>query len=894
MSLKFRFDANQEYQLEAIDAVVDLFDGQPYNAIDLVFPKGGGFAAVPNALDLGPEDLQTNLREVQERNIPERLRSGKLECIRGKMTTSEDGAEASFYNFSVEMETGTGKTYVYLRTALELHREYGFRKFIIVVPSVAIAEGVLKTLEITQEHLRGLYGNVAYHWCKYDSSNLTQVRQFALSESVEFMVMTLQSFNKATNILLRSMDQLSGETPIHLLQATRPILILDEPQNMESKTSKAALLNPNPPMALRYSATHRYPYNLVYRLTPADAYRYGLVKRIEVTSVVSDPAENRPYIRLQEVRSRKNTLSARVEVDTLTRAGTPSQKVITVKPGDNLQEKTNRPEYGRYTVSEIDYGAEAITFTNGESLTRGTALGVNKEPIFEEQIRETIRTHFEKQAHLRERGIKVLSLFFIDAVANYAEEDGIIRRLFNECFAEEAAKNEYWADFAPEDVQAAYFAEQRRRDGSVDLLDSKTGEAQRDEEAYELIMRKKERLLSFDEPVSFIFSHSALREGWDNPNVFQICTLNESISDMRKRQEIGRGVRLAVDQTGERTFDEQVNVLTVVANEHYEQYVATLQSELEAEGYEFDEQGPPPPERSKEVTVNLREEMIDSEEFVELWEQIKHRTRYHVTIESDRLVEDVGRELAYLDVPEPKIVVSTSGVGIDDTGVTATGLRRQRVRGGIAWGEGPDLVQMLRHHLENTSPPCRLTRSTLREIVTAERVIPQALKNPQAWVVQAAAKIRKHLMEQICRGIKYERTGDWYEMRKIFDAEIKGYESNTLPAKVSLYDRVIFDSNVEHDFAEGLEKRGDVKLYVKLPRGFVVDTPVGKYNPDWAIVIEHEGERRLYLVRETKGEGELRPTEEHKTECGDRHFKELGVNYEVVSSAEDLKLPLDF
>lgn len=449
---------------------------------------------------------------------------------------------------------------------------------------------------------------------------------------------------------------------------------------------------------------------------------------------------------------------------------------------DDLEEKTNRAEYAGYEIDEIDVSAGTVTFTNGETLHEGDAIGVDKEPIFREQIRETIRCHFRRQRSLRGRDVKVLSLFFIDRVANYAEDDGLIKRLFDECFAEEAARYDDWRDLNPETVRAAYFAEQRRRDGSVDLLDSSTGEATKDEAAYELIMRKKELLLAFDEPVSFIFSHSALREGWDNPNVFQICTLNDTVSDVRKRQEIGRGVRIPVDQSGERIFDEQIDVLTVVANESYDQYVRTLQGELADEGFASDEQGPTPKRSRAPVQIYLRDDLIETDDFRRLWEKISRRTRYAVEVASNALVRDVLQRLREVDIPEPRITVTRVEVQIDEKGADSD-LRSQRAVEEMVVTQAPDLVAMLTHQLEHTSPPCRLTRGTLLAIVTNEDVLPKALRNPQAFVAEATRIIRATLFQQIIDGIKYLPLDEWYEMNRVFAEEFEAREWNTIPAR---------------------------------------------------------------------------------------------------------------
>jgi type III restriction enzyme len=392
--MQFKFDANQEFQLQAIQAVAGLLEGQPRLENELRLSLGANLAAIANRLDLEEADLTRNLRQVQEANrLPQ---DDALQVIEAEIETAEGSKSVRFANFSVEMETGTGKTYVYLRTALELHRRYGLRKYIVVVPSVAIREGVLKTLQITETHLRGLYDNFPCRYYVYDSANLSQVRQFALSDGVEIMVMTIDSFNKASNVIRQTTDRLQGETPIHLVQAARPILILDEPQNMESELRIQALAALDPLFALRYSATHRNPYNLVYRLTPAEAYRQGLVKRIEVAGVEKEADENRAFLRLDEVRSEKKTLTARISIHKLMKGGTVKEQVVTVRPGESLDAKANRPEYAAFVVEEIDAGAGTVLFTNGTTLSLGESRGADKEAIFDSQIRYTLGEHFRK------------------------------------------------------------------------------------------------------------------------------------------------------------------------------------------------------------------------------------------------------------------------------------------------------------------------------------------------------------------------------------------------------------------------------------------------------------------------------------------------------------------
>jgi len=925
--VELKFDAHQEFQLQAIEATVGLLEGQPRVEASLQFALGqSSFAAVPNQLDLSEAELLENLRAVQRKNnvTPD----SELKCIEQPIKTANGSQDARFYNFSVEMETGTGKTYVYLRTALELYQRYGLRKYIVVVPSVAVREGVVKTLQITEKHFRKLYENVPYRYYAYDSANLSQVRQFALSDSVEIMVMTLAAFNKASNVIRQTTDRLQGETPVHLIQTARPVLILDEPQNMESEISVAALALLDPLFALRYSATHRNPYNVVYRLTPYEAYRQRLVKRIEVASVVKEDDTAQPYLRLERIEAKKRTLTARLAVHKLMKSGTVKERVITVRPGDSLQEKTSRIEYAGYEIDEISLGGRFVRFANNVEISLGQELGADKEAIFEAQIRYTIEEHLRRQARLRDTGLKVLSLFFIDRVDNYAPEDGLIRRLFVQAFDDAKQRVPDWRDRDAQEVQAAYFAQRRTRSGAVILEDSKTGEAERDRQAYELIMKDKERLLSFDEPVSFIFSHSALREGWDNPNVFQICTLNQTVSEMKKRQEVGRGVRLPVNQSGERVHDERFNVLTVVANESYERFVAQLQSEIAFEYREEiearygkpigdlsdeersqieEEYGagilpPKPVDARKRGVARLRKEYTLKPEFQALWERIKHKTRYAVEIDSEKLIRDVVAELDRAEIRPPRVTITKARVDVGQESVFEALQMSAASTVMDLSGRYPlsNLVEVMASLMEHTTPPVRLTRETFLEVIKrASPACRQAMvDNPNEFATVAVRFIKERLTDQLVEGIQYERINKWYEMTQL-DVEIPGWEEYLVPAANSVYDHVICDSDIERQFVEGLEHRDDVKLYLKLPAWFTVPTPIGEYNPDWAIVMEDNdehgeptGKPLLYLVRETKSThhlDELRPDERRKIICGERHFRDaLGVDYKVVVSAREL------
>lgn len=952
--MQFHFDANQDYQVAAIEAVTDLFEGQVAVGAEFQLRTGNDFAAVANRMDLDGATLLANLRAVQTRNgiTPD----GQLECITQTIDTVTGTQEVRFANFSVEMETGTGKTYVYLRTALEFHKRYGMSKYVVVVPSVAIREGVLKTLRMTYAHLRSLYDNVVYRFYEYDSENLTQVRQFAQSDGVEVMVMTIDSFNKTQNVLRQSgIDRFFGETPIHMVQASRPILILDEPQNMESEKSIAALALLNPAFALRYSATHRNPYNVVYRLTPAQAYRQGLVKKIEVDSVVQSNDANRPFLLVEKIETQKNTVTATLKVHKLLKSGAVKETSVKVGPGDSLAEKTGRDDYEDYNVDEIHPGLGYVRFMPAElELRLGEEVGTDKDAIFETQIRHTVEQHLRKAASLQERGIKVLSLFFIDRVENFAGEPefagdrkGIIRRLFDKAFDEIKQRYPEWRALAAADVRAAYFAAKRKRGGEVEWLDSTDGrDKKEDRDAYDLIMRDKEALLSFpaaddDEEtrmkkqVAFIFSHSALREGWDNPNVFQICTLNQTVSLARKRQEVGRGVRLAVNQAGDRVRDEQINILTVVANESYADYVRNYQDEIafeyraeiearygksisdltDDERRKIEEeygQGilPPPPRQAGRRKAKLNKQRVLSDEFKALWDRIKHKTRYEVKIDTEKLLAEVLPEIERADIKLPRVTITKAQVNVDDDGIfEAMQLSAARTAVDLAGRYPlPNVVDLMANLMEHTTPPVKVTRATLLQLYGRAKNHKPMLDNPHDWSSAAVRVLKEKLADHLVLGIKYQKTGEWYPMQQILDAEevemfAKFMVEPDESKEQTIYDLVPCDSGLEQQFVKDLEARKDVRMYVKLPKWFTVPTPVGLYEPDWAIVLDPpdgEGKPVLYFVAETKESpqlGTLRNNARRKIECAAAHFGSKqykkagaleGVDYKVVATTGEL------
>lgn len=802
------------------------------------------------------------------------------------------------------METGTGKTYVYLRTILTLAARYGLTKFVIVVPSVAVREGVLKTIKQTGKHFAAIPGLPPFHPSVY-AGQPGQVRSFAASNAVEVMVMTIQSFRNETNVIRKSNE--GNAPPIHLLQAVRPVLILDEPQNMESEGGIAALAALNPLFALRYSATHRNPYNVVYRLTPFDAYRQGLVKRLEVGAAIEEESGNLPFIRLEGTEAAKKTLTATVTVDVQATSGKVTRKSIKLKPGDDLAAKTKRTDYEGFEVAEINF--DYVRFTNNVEIAVGGETGSQREAVIEAQIRFTIEQHFRKQKRIRDWGfnVKVLSLFFIESVASFRDEEGLVRKLFVKAFDEAKQAYPEWQDRSALDVQASYFASKINKKGEVTIFDkpAATTKDERDAQAreFDLIMRGKERLLSFNEPVAFIFSHSALKEGWDNPNVFQICTLREVGSETERRQQVGRGVRLPVDAvTGERIIDERVNVLTIAASESYERFVGGLQGEIEKE-YGKDGVPPKPGNARKRVSLALRKGHLLRPDFKELWDKIKHRTRYTVTIDTDKLIEDVVADMADVEVRRPRVIVQVARVRAEADEDVFEAIRTADASVAIDL-EGrfplPNIVAVVENLMEATTPPMRIGRRTILAILKRLTAPERALANPQEFAAALVSAIKTRLSDQLVDGIKYERDGTWYEQQR-FDDLIEAFEANVVKSVsrdgsggTHIYDGVVVDSEtIERPFAEALERDDRIKLYVKLPAWFHVPTPIGSYNPDWAIVFEDkDGADHLYLVRETKGTThlpDLRPDEGRKILCGRKHFRNaLNVDYRVLTSVSQL------
>jgi type III restriction enzyme len=872
--MKLQFDASQRFQLDAIQSVVDLFKGQPLagSTFEMTSTLGGGLGlqqtemGLANHLVLSDQAILTNLQEVQTRNglTP----SGEL--------LGDHVSEQFIPHFSLEMETGTGKTYVYLRSILELNKQYGFTKFIVVVPGTPIREGVAASFGLLKEHFAVLYENTPVNFWVYDSKYASRLREFAASNQIQVLLINIEAFrSKDMAILHKERDQTNGHRPVEFIQATRPIVILDEPQNMESEKAKEAVASLNPLCTLRFSATHRNPYNVVYRLGPVKAYDLGLVKRIEVDSVLENPNFNTPFIQVESIENAsKNRIVAKLKIDLETK-GSPARKSITVDHnGFDLAEKSGRDQYRGYIVQEINSGEGYIAFSNGITLNVGDTHGGQTDDRMKIQIRETVKEHFDKELAIsrlpENQRLKVLSLFFIDRVANYrgeTNEPGKLAVWFEEAYQELASKERYQPLSRPpvEQVHEGYFARDKK---SGSFKDTKS-ENDADRDVYALIMKDKTRLLSPEEPLKFIFSHSALREGWDNPNVFQICTLNESHSEIKKRQEIGRGLRLPVRVSGERCFDTQINRLTVIANEAYDDFARKLQEEIEEEtGEKFT--GSIKNKRDRKE-VGLKKGWRLNEDFKVLWDRISQKTVYSVRYDTQKLIKDAAAEFAKTPkITAPTFSIRKSAIAVTEAGLEAT-LKTAREEAVNHGGERiPDMVRYLQSKTE-------LTRGTVAQILIQSGRLQEAMLNPQAFMEQALESIQKELRKLMVNGISYEKiAGDFYEMLLFEQQEVESYLDRLIQVEHSIFDYVEYDSETERLFAEQLDQRSDIKLFVKLPNWFKVQTPIGSYNPDWAIVKEAD---QLSL---------LRTSEEMKIKCGQAHFNELEVDFAVVRTAAEV------
>lgn len=901
--MKLKFEPNLDYQKQAIEVVAGIFAGQPKDegGADLIEQKlldieGDQLTleqatARGNNLFIDVDQITDNVHEIQRRNRIELSHSGGANVVAyvGGKPQEFKNLLLEGMNFSVEMETGTGKTYVYLRTIHELNQQYGFKKYIIVVPSVAIREGVLKNLKITKEHFAEVYDNPEMNYYLWDPKKKGQAREFATNDSLQIMVITIDSFAKAKNIMNVSGDH---GRPLDSIRATNPIVIIDEPQNMETEIRKKAIESLNPLCTLRYSATHKNPYNLMYRLTPVDAYDKRLVKKIEVDSVVDEAAFNEAYVRLIEVRNRgKNAIEAKIEIDRNDEQGL-QRRMMVVESGDDLERITGRSVYGGFVVDKLNREDQELTFTNSQVFYAGQNNEGLREEMARSQIYRTVENHFQKQKDLADRNIKVLSLFFIDKVVNYREyvNGGVVKgkfaKWFEEAFEEMKAKPKFAGvmDLPTEKVHNGYFSQDKKTGHWQDSRDTKGegGKTQADGDTYTLIMKDKERLLNANEPLCFIFSHSALREGWDNPNVFNICTLNETSSEMKKRQEIGRGLRLPVDANGERIRDEQVNILTVVANESYEEFSEKLQTEIEEEtGINFSGRIKKKQDR---VRVKITKRLELSDEFKALWDKIKHKTKYSVAIDEEELIKKSVEYLSEVKIRPPKktriktvINKMSDGFIVNEHIVDTQASQSQVVK-------VPNVLADIEFRT-------KIIKKVVFEILNEAGLVRDVLVNPQQLIDEVSVAINRAKQKLAVDGIKYEKTGEFYDMQQFENDELQAYlygeASKSGAVKVereekTVYDYVQVDSEIERNFMQSLESSDNVNFYVKLPNWFKIETPLGSYNPDWAVAFENE--EKVYFVAETKDSNNLYDNsisddERGKILAGRKHFEEIDLKY---------------
>jgi type III restriction enzyme len=1005
MKLKFKVQA---YQTNAVEAVVDCFAGQPRSdGISYRIDPGRSKQIKAEEAGFKNADLQISKSEVLK-NIQAVQRHQNLP-ISDKLIASA-GCD---YNLDIEMETGTGKTYCYVKTMFEMHKRYGWSKFIIMAPSIAIREGVQKSLQITAEHFTESYGKKA-RFFTYNSKRLHELECFSSDAGINVMVINTQAFaakGKDQRRIYMELDDFQSRRPIDVISRNRPILILDEPQKMEGKATTKALEEFNPLMILRFSATHKTQHNKIHRLDALDAFNQKLVKKIAVRGIQTRGlAGTAPYMYLESIEVSKKAPIARVEIEVKLANGHIKRQLKRLEFGRDLLSVSNGLQaYNGFTISQIDANKDMVEFTNGFELRAGEATqDLSEEHMRRIQIRETIRAHFEKEQTLFAKGIKVLSLFFIDTVSryrNYETEDtkGHYAQVFEEEY--EILRDEYLAtlqlehqdyrEFLERDevvkVHEGYFSVDKKN-RLVDPKVKKVGEEKGlsdDEGAYDLILRNKERLLSQSEPVRFIFSHSALREGWDNPNVFTMCMLKHSDNTISRRQEVGRGLRLSVDQTGERmdhpSMVHEINVLTVVASESYKDFVANLQKEISnalisrprkaneayfkgkilrndhgdlsvnpemAAQIEFyliqngyvdhqrqiieayhkaktEEALAPLPDTLMQY-ANQVFELVDSvfsadalsrivddgrkpktnplndnfekKAFKELWKRINQKAVYRVDFESDELIEKCIRALnKELNVTPLQYTVQ---VGTQNESLTEEELsdgKSFKVKD-THTEYGQSAFSSVKYDLlHEISENAQLTRYSVAKMLSGmeKAVFDQFKKNPEQFISEASRLIKEQKAAVIIERLTYDAVEERHDIG-IFTAAQTGNDFSKATDKLNkhVFDHAIVDSNVEREFVAELDTSSEVIVYAKLPRGFLIPTPVGDYNPDWAISFEEGSVRHIYFVAETKGSMssmKLRPDELTKIECARKFFAEISkaglpnnVRYDVIDNYSKL------
>ena len=1010
MKLQFK---HQKFQADAAKAVVDVFAGQPFLTPSYMMDKGKGQIA------WNEEEAFTgwsNARIVPE--LSDGLILEHLQKIQRNNQIAPSPKLEGHFNLTIEMETGVGKTYTYIKTMYELNKQYGWSKFIIVVPSIAIREGVYKSFQMTQEHFAEEYGKKIRFFI-YNSTQLTEIDRFASDSSINVMIINSQAFNakgKDARRIYMKLDEFRSRRPIDIIAKTNPILIIDEPQSVEGKQTKENLKQFSPLITLRYSATHRSDsiYNMVYRLDAMEAYNKRLVKKIAVKGITeSGSTATEGYVYLQSINLSKAAPTATIQFDF--KGATGIRKVTkTVGIGFNLYDNSgNLDEYKvGFVVKSIDGRDDSVEFLNGIKIYAGDVIGkVSEEQLRRLQIRETILSHIERERQLFHKGIKVLSLFFIDEVDHYKCYDaagqpynGIFADMFEEEYQDIVGNmqlgfgdDDYirYLDAIPASkTHAGYFSIDKKGHITNSKLSDKKEKTSDDIDAYDLIMRNKELLLDRDpkrSPVRFIFSHSALREGWDNPNVFQICTLKQSSSDVRKRQEVGRGLRLCVNQDGERMDTNvlgndvhNVNVLTVIASESYDSFAKGLQTELaeavadrpravtadlfkgkvikDSQGNEtvvdadlassivyemtvnryIDRKGvltdkyyedkangnvqmpeevadcaasiieivdsvytaetmKPENARSNNVELQVDEEKLNSKEFKALWSHINAKSVYVVDFDTDELVR---KAIAALDA---KLHVSKIYFKVETGSMSEIKSREDLVSGNAFMKEESDTYDTGRRITANKGvkydlvgklvDETGLTRKAIIQILTGIQpaTFGQFKDNPEEFIFRAAQLINDEKATAIIEHITYDVMDDHYGTDIFTEPTIKGkLDVNAKKVKKGLYDHVVYDSTNERDFVTDLDTNQNVAVYVKLPDGFYISTPVGHYNPDWAIAFYEGTVKHIYFIAETKGSMssmQLRMVEDAKIHCAREHFKAISgdnVVYDVVDSYTSL------
>ena len=1001
--MKIKFDSNLLYQNDAINSVVSVFKGQEKcNSNFTVYSPE--FLSKQKLLDFNQIGYSNKL-ELTEGQLLENIQ--RIQLKNGIKPSTKEEFDVRNIDLSIEMETGTGKTFVYLKSIMEMHRQYGFSKFIIVVPTIPIKEGVFKSLQITESHLKQHYDNLNYKYFIYDSSMLNDIRDFATSNQLQIMVINIQAFAKDiddqrsnTNRILLNYNDRLGYKPISLLQETRPIVIVDEPQKvLNTPLGKKSVKNLNPLAVIRYSATHREKVNLLYKLDAVDAYEKQLVKQIEVAELkVENSASSGAFIKLLKV-SNVGGFKAKLELDVKGRDGIVKRTIKDVRKNDDLVQITKLSQYEGFILRDIytDVDDECVDFTNDVVIRLNTSIGGTDELMLKRaQIAKTIEAHLEKELLLNPKGIKVLSLFFIDRVSNYREYDdegnprnGLYAKIFEQEYKKIIKRQKFRIlfegirdlDTEVEQTHNGYFAVDKKPKASdkkekFEYFKDTTGATKTDEEIYNLIMKDKEKLLSFESKLRFIFSHTALREGWDNPNVFQICTLKDSGgTEISRRQEIGRGLRLCVNQDGERIHGFDTNTLTVMVNEKYEDFVKNLQNEIEEDtgivfgqlqthsfsnitegmdgnepvfwgqqnsedlyfflqmnGYINDKgkvqdllkehlrQGEVQlpenlPEHVmaqvistlKEVTgklnikksddkvaVNVRKEVLLSPEFKELWDRVKYKTTYSVRFDSQKLIDACIRTINNrLVITRGRLTYTTNILDINKGGIEKAN------EGQISYSNVDYEVQMLPDIVTYLQNETNLTRKSIVEILKGCQNLNLFKINPQKYIEGCIDIINEQMRHHIIDGIVYKKIGEHevFSQELFENEELFGYlHSNMQGSSKSPYEYVIYDSGIESELAKEFERNTNVKTYVKLPKWFKIDTPLGTYNPDWAVLFIKDSEEKLFFVVESKGTMGyefLRPVEQGKIECGKNHFKELSeqsgkkISLELVKNVDD-------